>query len=92
MRCLDPGNFKLKEAITWSCNTYFANVMQRTIGNPIFGSPDSALRVWDRYMYAFGLGNKLGIDMPSEKSGLIPTPKTYNKMYGEGHWNFCTLL
>ncbi|HEV2833216.1 MAG TPA: penicillin-binding transpeptidase domain-containing protein, partial [Hanamia sp.] len=77
MRCLDPGNFKLKEAITWSCNTYFANVMQRTIGNPIFGSPDSALRVWDRYMYAFGLGNKLGIDMPSEKSGLIPTPRTY---------------
>jgi penicillin-binding protein 2 len=91
MRCLDPGNFKLKEAITWSCNTYFANVMQRTIGNPAFGSPDSALRVWDKYMYAFGLGNKLGIDMPSEKSGLIPTPKTYNKMYGEGHWNFCTL-
>ncbi|MEO5650956.1 MAG: penicillin-binding protein 2 [Ginsengibacter sp.] len=91
MRCLDPGNFKLKEAITWSCNTYFANVMQRTINNPAFGSPDSALRVWANYMYAFGLGNKLGIDMPSEKSGLIPTPRTYDKMYGEGHWNFCTL-
>jgi penicillin-binding protein 2 len=91
MRCLDPGNFKLKEAITWSCNTYFANVMQRTINNPVFGGVDSALRVWDRYMYAFGLGNKLGIDMPSEKSGLIPTPRTYDKMYGDGHWNFCTL-
>jgi len=91
MRCLDPGNFKLKEAITWSCNTYFANVMQRTINNPVFGSVDSALRVWDRYMYAFGLGNKLGIDMPSEKSGLIPTPRTYDKIYGDGHWNFCTL-
>jgi len=90
MKCLDPGNFKLKEAITYSCNTYFANVMQRTINNPVFGSVDSALRVWDRYMYAFGLGHRLGIDMPSEKSGLIPTPKTYNKMYGEGHWNFCT--
>ena len=91
MRCLDPGNFKLEEAITWSCNTYFANVMQRTIGNPEFGSVDSALKVWDNYMYAFGLGNKLGIDMPSEKSGSIPTPATYNSMYGEGHWNFCTL-
>ncbi len=90
MRCLDPGNFKLKEAITWSCNTYFANVMERTINNRQFGSVDSALRVWDRYMYSFGLGHKLGIDMPSEKSGLIPTPATYNKMYGEGHWNFCT--
>ncbi len=90
MRCLDPGNFKLKEAITWSCNTYFANVMQRTINNPQFGSVDSALRVWDHYMYSFGLGHKLGIDMPSEKAGKIPTPATYNKMYGEGHWNYCT--
>ncbi|MEO6837035.1 MAG: penicillin-binding protein 2 [Ginsengibacter sp.] len=90
MGCLDPGDFNLKGAITVSCNTYFANVMQRCINNPAYGSVDSALKVWDHYMYAFGLGNKLGIDMPSEKSGLIPTPKTYNGMYGEGHWNFCT--
>ncbi|MEO6288807.1 MAG: penicillin-binding transpeptidase domain-containing protein, partial [Ginsengibacter sp.] len=90
MRCLDPGVFKLKEAITHSCNTYFANVMQRTINNPVYGSVDSSLKVWDNYMYAFGLGHKLGVDIPSEKSGLIPTPKTYNKMYGENRWNFCT--
>ncbi|MGN6265139.1 MAG: penicillin-binding protein 2 [Ginsengibacter sp.] len=90
MGCLDPGNFNLKEAITVSCNTYFANVMQRCINNPKFGSADSGLRVWDKYMYAFGLGNRLGIDMPFERSGIIPTPRTYNRMYGEGHWNFCT--
>lgn len=90
MKCLDPGNFKLKEAITWSCNTYFANVMQRTINNPAFGSVDSALKVWGHYMHSFGLGNKLGIDMPFEKGGLIPSPDTYNKIYGKGHWNFCT--
>lgn len=90
MGCLDPGNFNLKGAITVSCNTYFANVMQRCINNPQYGSVDSALKVWDNYMYAFGLGNKLGIDMPFERSGIIPTPRTYNKIYGEGHWNFCT--
>jgi penicillin-binding protein 2 len=90
MKCLDPGYFKLKEAITWSCNTYFANVMQRTINNPKYGSVDSALKVWDNYMYAMGLGHKLGIDMPSEKGGNIPTPATYNRIYGEGRWNFCT--
>lgn len=90
MRCLDIGTFNLKQAITVSDNTYFANVMQRCINNPAYGSVDSALRVWDSYMYGFGLGHKLGIDMPSERSGKIPTPKTYNKIYGEGHWNFCT--
>lgn len=90
MKCLDPGNFKLKEAITMSCNTYFANIMQRVINNPKYGSVDSALRVWDNYMYAVGLGHRLGIDMPSEKGGNIPTPATYNRIYGEGRWNYCT--
>ncbi len=90
MRCLDPGVFKLKEAITHSCNTYFANVMQRVINKSTYPNVDSSLKAWDKYMYSFGLGNKLGIDIPSEKSGSMPTPKTYNKIYGEGHWNFCT--
>ena len=90
MRCLDPGVWSLQGAITHSCNTYFANVMQRVISNPKYPNVDSSLRVWGRYMYAFGLGHKLGVDVPSEKNGKIPTPKTYNTIYGEGHWNFCT--
>lgn len=90
MRCLDPGTFKLKEAITWSCNTYFAHVMQRAINNPRYGSADSALRVWDHYMNSFGLGSRLGIDLPSERAGRIPTPELYDKVYGKGRWNFCT--
>jgi len=90
MRCLDPGVWSLKGAITHSCNTYFANVMQRVISNPKYPNVDSSLRVWGRYMYAFGLGHKLGVDVPSEKNGKIPTPKTYNTIYGEGRWNFCT--
>ncbi|HTD92893.1 MAG TPA: penicillin-binding protein 2 [Chitinophagaceae bacterium] len=90
MRCLDPGVFQLTGAITHSCNTYFANVMQRVINNPKYPDIDSSLRQWARYMNAFGLGHKLGVDLPSERSGSIPTPATYNKVYGEGHWNFCT--
>jgi penicillin-binding protein 2 len=91
MKCLDPGYFLLKDAITHSCNTYFANVMERVINNPKFPSMDSSLGHWANYMYSFGLGHKLGIDVPSEKSGKIPTPDLYNKVYGEGHWNFCTI-
>jgi penicillin-binding protein 2 len=41
-------------------------------------------------MYGFGLGRKLGVDVPSEKAGNIPTPAYYNKVYGKGRWNFCT--
>ena len=90
MRCLDFGTFDLRSAITVSDNTYFANVMQQVITNPKYPNQDSSLWVWSRYMNAFGLGKRLGVDVPSEKRGLIPTPDFYNKVYGRGHWNFCT--
>jgi penicillin-binding protein 2 len=90
MKCLDPGTFYLQTAITHSCNTYFANVMQRIINNPKFPSQDSSLRSWDNYMYAFGLGKRLGVDIPTEQKGNIPTPDYFNKLYGKGHWNYCT--
>ncbi|MES2891527.1 MAG: penicillin-binding transpeptidase domain-containing protein [Bacteroidota bacterium] len=90
MRCLDPGVWSLKGAITHSCNTYFANVMQRVINNPKYPNLDSSLNQWARYMHAFGLGHRLGIDVPTERSGSIPNAATYDKIYGDGHWNFCT--
>ncbi len=89
MRCLDFGTFDLRNAIRMSDNTYFATVMQRVITNPKYPSQDSSLAVWDRYMYAFGLGHRLGIDVPSERPGNIPTPKDFNKIYGKGAWNYC---
>ncbi len=89
MKCLDVGTFDLRSAITISDNTYFATVMQKVINNPKFPNIDSSLASWDRYMYAFGLGHKLGIDVPSEKRGNIPTPAHFNKAYGEGKWNYC---
>ena len=89
MKCLDYGTFDLLNAIRMSDNTYFATVMQRVMNNPKYPNQDSALAVWDRYMYAFGLGHKLGIDVPSEKPGNIPTPAHFDKIYGKGAWNYC---
>ena len=90
-KCLDKGTFDLRNAITVSDNTYFATVMQKVIDNPKYPNIDSSLSAWDSYMYAFGLGHKLGIDIPSEKRGLIPTPAYFNnpKIYGPGRWNYC---
>lgn len=89
MKCLDRGTFDLRSAITISDNTYFATVMQRVLTNTKYPSQDSSLAKWDQYMYAFGLGHKLGIDVPSEKPGNIPTPAYYDKAYGKGRWNYC---
>ena len=89
MKCLDRGTFDLRNAIRVSDNTYFATVMQRVINNPKYPDVDSSLANWDSYMYAFGLGHKLGVDVPSEKRGNIPTPAYFNKTYGPGKWNYC---
>jgi penicillin-binding protein 2 len=90
MGCLDPGTYYLATGITHSCNTYFANVMQRVINNPKYPNIDSSLRSWNNYMYAFGLGHRLGVDVPTEQKGTIPTPEFFNKQYGSGKWGFCT--
>jgi penicillin-binding protein 2 len=92
MKCLDRGTFDLRNAIRVSDNTYFATVMQRVINNPKYPNVDSSLASWDRYMYAFGLGHKLGVDVPSEKRGYIPTPAYFNdpKRFGPGKWNYCS--
>ena len=92
MGCLDPGTFYLKTGITHSCNTYFANVMMRVINNPKYPNVDSSLRVWDNYMSAFGMGHRLGVDVPTEIKGNIPTPEYFNnpKRFGPGKWGFCS--
>ena len=90
-KCLDRGTFDLRNAITVSDNTYFATVMQKVINNPKYPNIDSSLASWDRYMTEFGLGHRLGVDVPSELKGFIPTPAYFNqpKIYGPGRWNYC---
>lgn len=90
MKCLDYGTFDLRSAISISDNTYFATVMQRVINNPRYPNIDSSLSTWNRYMSEFGLGHKLGVDVPTEKRGFIPTPAYFNKVYGPGKWNYCS--
>jgi penicillin-binding protein 2 len=64
--------------------------MQRVINNPRYPNVDSSLKRWNKYMAAFGLGHRLGVDVPTEQKGMIPTPEFFNKQYGSGKWGYCT--
>ena len=75
----------LSTALARSCDTYFYQVGYRFYGMP----PDRGPRL-QAWASRFGFGQKTGIDLGAERSGLLPTPdwrkKTYTKKTDPGHW------
>ncbi|SHJ83807.1 penicillin-binding protein 2 [Hymenobacter daecheongensis DSM 21074] len=88
-----PRNLSI--AIKNSCNPYFYQVMRASVlrgrSTNKFEDARLGLAEWRRQVMSFGLGNKLGVDMASEKKGLIPSPEFYDKLRGYHHWNFKTV-
>ncbi len=68
-----------------SCNAYFAGVFRKIFDK--YPTPDQGMDVWEKHVKSFGLGGFLGSDLPTGRSGLIPSKETYNKMYGENRWS-----
>ena len=75
----------LTTALARSCDTYFYQVGYRFYGMPARLGP--RLQMWAS---RFGFGQKTGIDLGSERFGLLPTPawrkETYTKKTDPGHW------
>jgi penicillin-binding protein 2 len=80
----------LPTALARSCDTYFYQVGYRFYGMPSSRGP--RLQAWAS---RFGFGQKSGVDLGSERSGLLPTPdwrkKTYTKKTDPGHWQIDSL-
>lgn len=80
----------LETAIAYSCNSYFFDVFRKIVNNA--GSVEMGLARWKKYMNNFGLGHRLGIDIPGESPGYIPDTAHYNKVFGEDRWNSCSIV
>ena len=70
------SNEDLGGAIKNSCNPYFYKTFKRIInqGKASTQNEDSAigLDIWLKHLRSFGLGERLDIDLPNEKPGVIP--------------------
>jgi penicillin-binding protein 2 len=90
-----PAPVNLYGAIQYSCNPYFHQTFRRIINQNkstnTFTDSRLGLDNWRNYVIRFGLGYPLGVDLPSEKGGQMPTSRLYNKIYGEGRWKFSTI-
>ena len=64
-----------------SCDVYFYQLGLKV-----------GLERWSKFAAACGLGASMGLDLPNEAGGLIPTKVFYDQRYGKGRWSSGVLL
>lgn len=75
-KCLHfHGRVNVVDAIKESCNTFFYQLILKL-----------GLERWAKYAREFGFGQKSGIDIPEEISGILPDSAYYNRVYGVRGW------
>jgi penicillin-binding protein 2 len=88
-------NEDLRGAITHSCNPYFYSVLRKMLNKGVSNNPFDDTRVgleeWNKHIRSFGLGKPLGIDLPNEKGGMVPSPAYYDRAYGGRPWKFSNI-
>jgi penicillin-binding protein 2 len=88
-------NQDLRGAIANSCNPYFLGVLRKMLNKGVSNSPFEDTRIglaeWNKHINSFGFGSNLGIDLPNEKGGLIPTPAYYDQAYDNRPWKFSNI-
>ena len=66
------GVVDIQHAIPWSCDTYYYTLANRL-----------GIDTIARYAHSVGLGQKTGIDLPNEASGIMPSTEWKLKNYHE---------
>ncbi len=86
MRCSHVcGPTSLVRSIQRSCNTYYGHTFARMTDRRDMSTPD-AYNLWREQVMKFGIGQRLGIDLPGENPGSLPTAEYYTERYGNNRW------
>jgi penicillin-binding protein 2 len=90
-----PSPQDLKGSIQYSCNPYYYQVFRKIIEQNKsankFQDAEIGFTDWYSQVQTFGLGRKLGVDLPNEKPGIIPSNDYFDKIYGDLRWKFSTI-
>lgn len=89
------GIYDVSRAISLSSNTFlykvFRRVMLQNEDDNMYIDSRIGLENWNNYVYNFGIGQPIGVDLPGEKSGNVPTVQYYDKVYGTNRWKFSNI-
>jgi penicillin-binding protein 2 len=90
-----PATSTIALGVAHSCNPYFYHLFRRIMYNNnisnTFKASAAGLEDWHASVSKFGIGQQLGIDLPSEAKGNLPGKKYYDKIYGENAWKFSNI-
>ncbi|UPK69873.1 penicillin-binding protein 2 [Chitinophaga filiformis] len=81
----------LRLAIANSCNAYFVHLYRMEVDAAKWGGVKKGHQKWHDYISSFGLGHRLGVDIPGESPGKAIDTAGMNKLY-RGQWNSCSEL
>ena len=87
-----PWATNIEYALAQSCNPYFWQTFRNVIENRNYERIQDSYGKFVEYCNSFGLGNKLGIDIPSEAKGNIPSVEHFDKIYGKTSWHSSTII
>ena len=86
------GLVNLSGAVAASCNGYFSWVFDKIMNRAGRKELSNTFTDWRTKVSKFGLGAPVGIDLPAETPGILPTAKLYDKMYKRGGWGSSTII
>ncbi|WP_020529546.1 penicillin-binding transpeptidase domain-containing protein [Flexithrix dorotheae] len=85
-----PSPLNVYGSIQHSCNPFYFKALRKIINqgrsNDEREDTRIGLEAWKDQMLQFGLGKKLGVDLPFESRGIIPSPEYYDKNYYIKNW------
>lgn len=81
----DPGNYNLHKSIQKSSNTYFFSMMERI-------ATRGYLNRWSSLIQDFGMGPINQVDLPFERTGIVPDSTYMNRTFGERRWGLGDLI
>ncbi|MDQ3072636.1 MAG: penicillin-binding transpeptidase domain-containing protein [Bacteroidota bacterium] len=82
----------MHNSIRLSCNSYYCHIFRMIIEHDAFGGPAGGLNHWAKRLGDFGSGVKLGIDIPNESKGIVPTSTYFDKIYRKNAWRALTII
>jgi penicillin-binding protein 2 len=87
-----PQITDISTALQYSCNTFFYQTFRDIVDR--YGQRKVAIGLDSlrTKLLKFGIGDKLGIDLPGESIGFLPSSELYNKMYGVNRWRSTSII